>query len=550
MEIVEEIKKAVEHTKKNEFKEAETIYLNLLKRYPENHSVLSFLGLLYYNKRKYKKAEKYLLKSYNISPSAAIVYYIGMAKFMLFKYKTAVDFLELALINDKSMKVYKPLIASCTGSRMFIKGYQYALDAQKLFPLDERILEELSYSALKTGKFKECEKYSKVLLKLNPTSSQAWFNFGLMEEILYGNEKKARECYRKMIKFGDKENGYLNLAVSYSKNPETRKKSYYYLYKVKKRNSQGLKFNFLFATHFLSNRQFKAGYKYYIHPDMESQDDVDWFSRFKNHWKGGSFKDETLLVYGDQGFGDQIQFCRYLPFLEKRFKSIKVVVPECLYDILKNTFVGLKKTSFYKRTDSLPMYDKSTMMSWVIYYLNKSFKNIPCSSGYLKSNPDKVYYYREKYFKSKKPKIGICWEAGAAGVREHIHRTLNVELFEPIIKIKTADVFSFQVKPTLDNYKKYSELIDVATSFNSFEDTAAALKNLDVLITVDTAIAHLAGALGVKTFLILPYCPDWRWFDNTEKTEWYDSIRIFKQKHHDDWNNVFESILNALNNSV
>ena len=142
--------------------------------------------------------------------------------------------------------------------------------------------------------------------------------------------------------------------------------------------------------------------------------------------------------------------------------------------------------------------------------------------------------------------FGICWEAGATNLREQIHRTLNVELFENIINLDKTSVYSFQVNPSLDNYKKYSNLIDLGSTFKSFDDTAAALKNLDLLVTVDTSVAHLAGALGVKTFLILPYCPDWRWFDNDKTTEWYDSVTIFKQVNHDDWSEVFNNILSQL----
>lgn len=113
-----------------------------------------------------------------------------------------------------------------------------------------------------------------------------------------------------------------------------------------------------------------------------------------------------------------------------------------------------------------------------------------------------------------------------------------------------ASVYSFQVNPSMDNYKNYSNLIELGSSFKDFSDTAAALKNLDIMITVDTSVAHLSGALGVKTILILPYCPDWRWFDNTEKTEWYESIRIFKQCQNESWESVFERIEAYLNNSV
>ena len=106
MELVEEIKRAVEYTKQKEYKKAEKLYLELLKEYPENPSLLSFLGILYFNLDKYKQAEKYLEKSYKLSPSEKIVSFVGLSKFLLKKYSSSVFYLEKAEKTDKSYPVY------------------------------------------------------------------------------------------------------------------------------------------------------------------------------------------------------------------------------------------------------------------------------------------------------------------------------------------------------------------------------------------------------------------------------------------------------------
>lgn len=548
MELVEQIKQAVEYTKQKEFKKAEQLYLELLRDYPENPSINSFLGVLYFNLDKYKKAEKYLEKSYKLLPSKTIVLYIGMSKFFQTKYNSAVFYLEEGLKENKTYDVYFALINSLSQSRRNKEAYEYALEAHKKFPTDEKILYYLSYSALQSGLFKESEQYCKKLLRLNPKSANGWFLNGLQAEALYGDEKLARESYRLMVKFGDKTSGYTNLAISYLKNPKTRQKAYYYLKKVQKIAPDKKSLNFLFATYYFTKKQFKKGYRYYIDIDKETQDDIDWYARFKRPWKGGAYKKQILFVYGDQGAGDQIQFARYLPFLAKKFKKLNVMVSEALYDLFKQSYKDYKNINIIKNEKNFkfPRYDKSLMLASSAYYLNKNFNNIPYANGYLSVNPEKVNEYKNKYFSANKQKIGICWEAGAAGLRDQLHRTLNVELFEDIINLENAEIYSFQVKPSLENYKKYNNLTDLSSTFSSFDDTAAALKNLDVLVTVDTSVAHLAGALGVKTYLILPYCSDWRWFNNTETTEWYNSVRIYKQTKHDSWGEVFEKILSDL----
>ena len=551
MEIIESIKQALELTKKREYKKAERIYLSLLKENPDNASVLSFLGLFYYNIKFYKKAEKYLDKSYKLCPSDTLIFYIGMTKFNLGKLKTAIPYLELALKTNDSIELYKALLTSCSDYGEYKKGYNYAKQAHKKYPFDRDILTEFAYLALKQGQFEECQKYSLKLLKIDPKTTGAWHNLGLLNEILYDDENKARECYRKMLKCGDKEGGYLDLAISYGKDPKFRKKTYYYLKKLEKLNPNASGLKFSFASYYLSNRQFKKGYQYYIQPEFAFAEMADWFNKFKNKWQGErKCQNQELLIFGDQGLGDQIQNIRYIPYLARRFKKIKIVITKSLIDLFKYSYKNYDNISFYEKTDSLPKYDKSTFLTFTPYYLDMNFNNIPYRNQYLFAEDNKINEYKTKYFKTEKYKIGICWESGASGLREQIHRILNVNLFENIINMDKASVYSFQVNPSMDNYKNYPNLIELGSSFKDFSDTAAALKNLDIMITVDTSVAHLSGALGVKTILILPYCPDWRWFDNTEKTEWYESIRIFKQCQNESWESVFERIEAYLNNSV
>ena len=203
MELVEEIKKAVEYTKNREYKKAEKIYKTLLKQNPNNDSVLSFLGLLYFNQFMYSKAEKYLLKAYNIVKSDKIASYIGLSKYFLTRFESAVPYLEEALENSKNQEIYLPLIVSCSRSHDYNKAYEYALEAQKKFPFNEKILYELAYNSLQSGRFKECELYNNNLHRLNPKMSGVWFIKGLLAEVLYGDEVQAREnwflsksCYK------------------------------------------------------------------------------------------------------------------------------------------------------------------------------------------------------------------------------------------------------------------------------------------------------------------------------------------------------------------
>ena len=124
-----------------------------------------------------------------------------------------------------------------------------------------------------------------------------------------------------------------------------------------------------------------------------------------------------------------------------------------------------------------------------------------------------------------------------------INRTINIRLLEPIINFEDAEVFSFQVRDSMNGNERYPQMINLAKDFKDFESTAKAMKNMDIIISVDTSVAHLAGALGVKTYLLLPYSNDWRWFDDTKTTPWYNSVEIFKQTDPISWEKPIEDII-------
>ena len=129
-----------------------------------------------------------------------------------------------------------------------------------------------------------------------------------------------------------------------------------------------------------------------------------------------------------------------------------------------------------------------------------------------------------------------------------INRTIHIKCFEPLLNLENIQVYSFQVRDTLKGHENYPQMINLAKDFKDFSDTAKALKAMDVVVTVDTSVAHLAGALGVNTFLLLPYASDWRWFEDTKTTPWYQSVRIFKQTDHISWEEPINNVINLLNN--
>lgn len=170
------------------------------------------------------------------------------------------------------------------------------------------------------------------------------------------------------------------------------------------------------------------------------------------------------------------------------------------------------------------------------YYLYLDFDNIPYAEGYLKADKTKVEYFKNKYFNNDKLKVGLCWKAGGIGIRGAINRTVNIEYFKKMLELSDKiQFYSVQLDDIFDGCKKYPQITDLAPEINDFNDTAAIIENCDIFVTVDTSCAHVAGAMGKKTIVLIPYCADWRWFNHDRTTEWYNSVELLKQQDRQDW---------------
>jgi hypothetical protein len=214
-------------------------------------------------------------------------------------------------------------------------------------------------------------------------------------------------------------------------------------------------------------------------------------------------------------------------------------------DIFKRSYI-YENVEFYDDISKIGEYNKYVLSSDLPYYLDIDFDNIPYKDGYLEFNKEKYEYYKEKYFKTNKLKVGLCWRAGGIGMRAAINRTINIDYFKKILGIDDIQFYSIQLDDIFNACEKYPQIIDLKEDIKTFDDTASMLKNMDLLITADTSVLHLAGALAVKTYLLIPYCSDWRWFENDKKTEWYSSVEIFKQQERQDWFVEVDDINNKL----
>ena len=180
----------------------------------------------------------------------------------------------------------------------------------------------------------------------------------------------------------------------------------------------------------------------------------------------------------------------------------------------------------------------------------KGKKVFESPEGYLSANPESIAEYKNKYFNTDLLKIGIKWQGNTYFDTD---RVIPAEAFSPLLETEGTKFYSFQTFEGSEDLKKLTakyDIMDIGCDLLDFGQTAAALKNLDLVICNDTSLAHLAGALGVPCFVILPYEMNWRWHDNTEHCDWYNSIKLYRQSKPGDWDTVFGQVKSALLSGV
>jgi hypothetical protein len=249
---------------------------------------------------------------------------------------------------------------------------------------------------------------------------------------------------------------------------------------------------------------------------------------------------KTLFVQAEQGLGDSIQFVRFVKLARAR---VGRVILECQKP-LKRLFEQCGCADMVTAVgEQPPPFDAHVALASLPGIFHATPETI-IGKPYLSVRP------REVFFKNpgSQIKVGLVW-AGNAGYGRDAERSIQFEQLLPILKIKNVAFFSFQTPlPARDEagLKNHPEIANLENRLNDFLDTAALVAGMDLMISVDTAVAHLAGALGKPVWLLLPFASDWRWLLERSDTVWYQTMRLFRQRNKGDWHSTIWLVKNEL----
>jgi len=272
----------------------------------------------------------------------------------------------------------------------------------------------------------------------------------------------------------------------------------------------------------------------------------------KSKWTGGTLKDRIILVHSEQGFGDTFQFVRYLPLLHEKFSAKKVLFlpPEGLEQLLRESELGAKILDASISEEAID-YDTNIHLLSLPRIFKTDLENIPYGrKRYFKANEKKVASYKKGYFRTNKLKVGIFWQ-GSPGLKLDRHRSVPLHHFYPLCRLPDVKIYSLQKGhgiEQLEDLPEGGEITNLGETFKDFADTAAAIENLDIVITVDTAIGHLSGGLGKKTWILLPSYMEWRWHPGIDYSPWYKDVKLFRHKElgRKDWDEMMHRVKKEL----
>jgi len=265
-------------------------------------------------------------------------------------------------------------------------------------------------------------------------------------------------------------------------------------------------------------------------------------------WQGEKLDGRRLLVFNEQGLGDVIQFVRYLPRLLEREAKVTLLAPAKLARLLRPLTAQMEVISTIKGDE---VFDFQCALMDLPLRFKTDVSSIPNKVPYLGAEQGLVARWRER-IGSHGFKIGIAWQGNPQGKIDE-GRSILVENFAPLSRLPGVRLISLQKQYGLDQLIRLPADVRIETLGDDFDsgpdafiDTAAVMENLDLIITSDTSIAHLAGALGRPTWVALKYVPDWRWMLDRVDSPWYPTLRLFRQSERDNWKPIFSNIQREL----
>lgn len=382
--------------------------------------------------------------------------------------------------------------------------------------------------------------------KLNENNSDIWTNLGTIYHRLNMSEK-AIECFTHAIEFAPKNaDNYKNLAITYFDLGFPEKSLELYRKSLELRDTAV--YHFGYSLQLLGMGLYEEGWREYEYRLKMPQHNYNYIKLNTPLWNGCDLTNKTLFLLSEQGIGDNIQFLRFIKLIKQRY-FCKIIFG-CTTNLLRLAKQIKDLDVIVCEGDGIPPHDYHLpLMSLAMYFKLYKKEQMMGDIPYLNANPVLVNYWEQFFKPVREFKVGFCWSGNPA----HVHNARrNCDLFDFIKLLQNTKIRLYSLQKNITEEEKTmletAGIANLGDMFDDLDDTAAAITQLDVVLSIDSALAHLAGALGKETWLLLSYYSEWRHPRNLPYSPWYKEVKFYQQIHPGDWNSVFNRVELDLNN--
>lgn len=420
------------------------------------------------------------------------------------------------------------ILAECVAN---FEQFDLALDFLKFYEEKEsnlplKLLTLGNFYNLKLKDYKKAIKYYEHYLKIDETKSVIYTILASLYAKAYGDlslEDQVR-YFEKAYKLKPNDRLVLHgLAFGYEKLKNLKMANKFYEKLIQNNPTETDFYNY--GAFLISCGEFESGHNYFTHRFSTGDKNLEYPISYapEKRWNLKSdISDKVLLIHYEQGFGDTFMYCRFVPMMKNLAKQVIFVVQDSLYGLIKNSKIISDGVMVVPECQSKNLeYDLHMALLDTPFVLKISAQNLPLCEKYLEVEDDKVKVYADKYLnKSNRIKVGICLHGNKNA--NYKGRDLELSKMQELFNLKDVEFYLL----TEDKETEIQNLIPLGETFETFTDTACAVKNMDVVLSTDNVILNLAGSLGVKTLGLFTKYPNFRWFKlSGNDVGWYKSVR-------------------------
>jgi tetratricopeptide (TPR) repeat protein len=528
--------------------QAEQLYRQVLCADPSHADAHHLLGALACETGHFEQAVASIRRALTLNPQIAAAWYnLGNASEGLGQLGDAIGYYRRAIqLSPGFAEAWNNLGIALKRQNQAEEAVQCYLEALRHKQNYVEALANLGNVRREQRRLEEAAAWHRQALQVDPRRAATHFNLAIALTEL-GQLEEATTCYQQALRlkpdFGE---AYDGLGVAFTKQGRFEEAMACFDQALHYDTSQA-EAHLNRAILWLLQGDWGRGWKEY---------EWRWRTRdFTRHsfrqplWDGSALEGRTILLHAEQGLGDTVHFIRYASLVKQRGGNTIVACQPPLVRLLAGV-AGIDK--LVAQGTALPAFDVQAPLLSLPGIFQTTSANVPNTVPYLKAAPGLVQKWRQEIAPLGGFKVGIAWQ-GNPTYRYDRQRSIPLALFGLLAQVPGVQLISLQKGPGTEQQQGLTgqfPLVDLGNELDEssgpFMDTAAIVKNVDLVISSDTVIAHLAGALAVPVWVALPVVPDWRWLLEREDSQWYPTMRLFRQRQYGHWEDLFDRMAEEL----